>query len=152
MIARYRDGRLSVAAWDSPLRPVVDGLAAELEERLDSFDLSGALEAIWSVVRELNRTVEERAPWQLAKDEARAEELDRALFDLADGLRAVAVALSPYTPETARRILAALGQPEDVAWERVRYGATEAADAIVPAQPLFPRVEMPALLGFAEER
>ena len=35
------------------------------------------------------------------------------LYDLADGLRAVAVALSPYLPETAPRILEALGQPRD---------------------------------------
>ena len=44
-------------------------------------------------------------PWQLAKDESRADELDRVLYDLADGLRAVAVALSPYLPETSARIL-----------------------------------------------
>ena len=45
-------------------------LAREVPERLDKYDLSGALEAIWIVVRSLNRYVEEHAPWQLAKDEA----------------------------------------------------------------------------------
>ena len=42
-------------------------------------------------------------------------ELDRVLYTLADGLRAVAVALAPYLPETAPRILEALGQPDDLA-------------------------------------
>ena len=49
-------------------------------------------------MRWLNRHVEATAPWQLAKDEARADELDAVLYDLADGVRAVAVALSPYLP------------------------------------------------------
>jgi methionyl-tRNA synthetase len=86
--------------------------------------------------------VEERAPWQLAKDETKAEELDRTLFDLVDGLRAVAIALAAYLPDTSHRILAALGQSGDVAWDGVAYGRTTAVDGIVPAEPLFPRVEL----------
>jgi hypothetical protein len=35
------------------------------------------------------------------------------LYDLADGLRAVAVAVAPFLPTTAPRILEALGQPAD---------------------------------------
>src|SRR5213596_1943885 len=141
MIARYREGRIVPAPWESPLRAELAQLAREVPERLDKYDLSGALEAIWIVIRSLNRYVEERAPWQLAKDTTKSEELDRTLYDLADGLRAVAIALAAYLPETAPRILGALGQPEDLAWEGVAYGWTVGADGIVPAEPLFPRVE-----------
>ena len=49
---------------------------------IDRAELTGALEVIWQRVRRLNRYVEERAPWQLAKDDARAEELDRVLATL----------------------------------------------------------------------
>ena len=142
MIARYREGRIVAAPWESPFRAELAALAREVPERLDKYDLSGALEAIWIVIRSLNRYVEERAPWQLAKDTAKSEELDRTLYDLADGLRAVAIALAAYLPETSPRILSALGQPEDLAWEGVAYGWTAAADGIVPAEPLFPRVEL----------
>src|ERR687885_252006 len=117
MIARYRDGRLASAAWESPFRGELDALARDVPTRLDEWDLSGALDAVWGVVRSLNRYVEERAPWQLAKDEAKGEELDRTLYDLADGLRAVAIALAAYLPETSDRILISLGQPQDVAWD-----------------------------------
>ena len=37
--------------------------------------------------RRSTATSRQTAPWQLAKDEARAAELDRVLYDLADGLR-----------------------------------------------------------------
>ncbi len=142
MIARYREGRIVPAAWESPFRAELAQLAREVPERLDKYDLSGALEAIWIVVRSLNRYVEERAPWQLAKDTTKSEELDQTLYDLADGLRAVAIALAEYLPETAPRILSALGQSEDLAWEGVAYGWTTAAEGIAPAEPLFPRVEL----------
>ena len=142
MISRYREGRIVPAPWESPFRAELAELAREVPERLDKYDLSGALEAIWIVIRSLNRYVEERAPWQLAKDTTKSEELDRTLYDLADGLRAVASALAAYLPETAPTILSALGQPEDLAWEGVAYGWTAAADGIVPAEPLFPRVEL----------
>jgi methionyl-tRNA synthetase len=112
MIARYREGRIVPAPWESPFRAELAELAREVPERLDKYDLSGALEAIWIVIRSLNRYVEERAPWQLAKDTTKSEELDRTLYDLADGLRAVAIALAAYLPETAPRILSALGQPK----------------------------------------
>src|SRR5439155_22277653 len=130
------------APWESPLRAELAELAREVPERLDKYDLSGALESIWIVIRSLNRYVEERAPWQLAKDTTKSEELDRTLYDLADGLRAVAIALAAYLPETAPRILSALGQVEDLAWEGIAYGWTAPADWIVPAEPLFPRVEL----------
>jgi len=142
MIARYREGRIPLAPWDSPFRSELAELAREVPERLDKYDLSGALETAWSVIRSLNRYVEDRAPWQLAKDETKSEELDRTLYDLADGLRAVAIALSAYLPETAPKILDALGQSDDLAWEGVAYGWTVAADGIEPAEPLFPRVEL----------
>jgi methionyl-tRNA synthetase len=98
---------------------------------------------VWELVRRLNRHVEQSAPWELAKDEARAEDLDRVLFELADGLRAVAVALAGFVPETSQRVLAALGQPEDVSWGLVAAGKTVASEGIEPAPPLFPRVDPP---------
>jgi methionyl-tRNA synthetase len=110
---------------------------------LDRFDITGALEEVWVAIRRLNQHVEANAPWELAKDEAKASELDTVLYDLADGLCAVAVAVSPYLPETAPRILDALGQPADLSIDRIRAQTAETADGIEPAPPLFPRVEEP---------
>jgi methionyl-tRNA synthetase len=143
MVSRYRSGRVPDRPADSPLRGVLDGLGGEVAARIDRFDLSGALEEIWQAVRSLNRHVEERAPWRLAKEPSRAGELDATLYDLVDGLRVVAVALAAYLPETATRILAALGQRRDPAWTEVAWGRSESGVVVEPAAPLFPRVESP---------
>jgi methionyl-tRNA synthetase len=144
MIARYLEGRLAPAAVSPDLADAIDRLRGDLPPLMDAFDLTGSLEAIWTLVRELNRHVERTAPWELARDEARADDLGRVLYELADGLRAAAVALSAYVPDTSERILAALGQSASVAWEEVAPGRTAAAEGIEAAPPLFPRVDAPA--------
>jgi methionyl-tRNA synthetase len=141
MIARYRDGVLAKAPGPGAIG--ADGLRATLVERLDRFDITGALDEIWQAVRRLNQYVESNAPWELAKEETKAADLDGVLYDLVDGLTAVAVAVSPYLPETAPQILEALGQSDDLSLERVRVQAAAAAEGIEPARPLFPRVEEP---------
>jgi methionyl-tRNA synthetase len=142
MIARYREGRLTRApgagAFDAAL------LRATIVEQFDRYDITGALDSIWQAVRALNQHVEATAPWNLAKEESRAGELDCVLYDLVDGIVAVAVALAPYLPETAPRILDALRQSDDLSLGRVSAGVAEAVEGIEPSAPLFPRVDAPA--------
>jgi methionyl-tRNA synthetase len=146
MISRYLGGRLPARPSDeSPVKVLIADLGQDIAARLDRYEITGALERIWEVVRGLNRHVEAQAPWQLAKDDARREELEETLYDLADGLRVVAVALASYLPETSPRILAALAaSPSETGWEQVEYGLTPEREGIVPAEPLYPRIEAPA--------
>jgi methionyl-tRNA synthetase len=111
---------------------------------LDVFDITGGIDAIWEFVRSLNKFVTDSKPWELAKDDANAPKLDRVLFTLVDGIRAAAIALAAYLPETSPRLLDALGQPLDLAWEGVARGRAVAADGIDASAPLFPRLEAPA--------
>ncbi|HEX5469345.1 MAG TPA: methionine--tRNA ligase [Gaiellaceae bacterium] len=144
MIARYRDGTIPAGPGSRELGEELDRLGPRVADRLDAYDLTGALDEIWETVRTLNRHVEQSSPWELAKDDARAADLDRVLFELADGLRVLAIVLSPFLPETGPRILAALGQDASLDWDRARAGQTLPAEGIEPAQPLFPRVDAPA--------
>jgi methionyl-tRNA synthetase len=141
MIARYRDGAVGRASGEAPV--ALDELRVEVAERIDRFDITGALDVVWTAVRALNRYVESSAPWQLAKDEARAAELDAVLANLAEGLTGVAIALSSYLPETAPRILEALRQSDDLSWDRIRPGVLEPVEGIEASPPLFPRVDAP---------
>jgi methionyl-tRNA synthetase len=142
MIAQYRGGSLRRGDAKPPLD--LDALGADVAERLDRFDVTGALDAVWERVRGLNQYVTAEAPWQLAKDEANEAPLDGVLYNLVDGLTALAVALAPFLPETGPRILAALRQDGDLSWDRVRNGIAEEVEGIAAAEPLFPRIELPA--------
>jgi methionyl-tRNA synthetase len=141
MLARYRGGELPAVALDGELAGDFDGLAQEVCECLDGAELTQALERIWQRVRRLNRYVEERAPWTLAKDERRVGELDEVLASLAEGLRVVSVLLGPYLPVSTERLLDALGARERTLLA-ARYGFTEGGAAprrVGKLEPLFPK-------------
>jgi len=141
MIARYCGGTLPTEAGSAEIAEAIAAVHALVPGDIDAFNITGGIDRIWNLVRELNRYVTDTAPWTVAKDEARHDEVRRILYDLADGLRAAAIALWAYLPETAPKILDALGQPGAVDWDLVQPGRLEPATGIEPAQPLFPRIE-----------
>jgi methionyl-tRNA synthetase len=143
MVARYRDGRIPAAVEHAALLPPIEAVQRDVPAQLDVFDVTAAAETIWTLVRALNKHVEESRPWDLAKDESRAQDLDRVLYELVDGLRVATVALSAFLPVSAPEILRALGQSDDLSWENVAPGRTVEAEGIAPAAPLFPRVDAP---------
>ncbi|HEX4837399.1 MAG TPA: class I tRNA ligase family protein, partial [Solirubrobacteraceae bacterium] len=140
MIVRYRDGAVAAGELDGLLSDDFEGLGMRVGELIDRVELTSALDEIWLRVRRLNRYVEERAPWQLAKDPSLADDLDRVLRTLAEGLRVVSVLLHAYLPESTERLLAALGSP-DLSLTGAVFG--EGSERRVQAlEPLFPRISL----------
>ncbi len=137
MLARYRAGSVSAGEVDPVLVGDFAGLVGRVSGHLDRAELTLALDEIWQRVRRLNRYVEEQAPWRLAKDDAHAEDLDRVLRTLVEGLRAVTVLLWPYLPASAERLLAALGAP-DVSLAGAELGAGR-IEHVSTIEPLFPK-------------
>ena len=114
---------MPAADVDPLLAADFDGLADEVAELLDRAEITQALDEIWQRVRRLNRYVEERAPWKLAKDPEQAAELDATLRSLAEGLRVVTVLLTPYMPESTAKLLAgARGRAAGAERRSVRRG------------------------------
>jgi methionyl-tRNA synthetase len=139
MVHRYREGVPPAVALDPQLHEEFAGLAQEVEGMIDRAELTGALDVIWQRVRRLNRYVEERAPWQLAKDDARSDELDRVLATLVAGLRVLGVLLYPYVPSSAEKLLGALGC-ESRSLECARWDSAQAlGQPIRTLEPLFPK-------------
>ena len=96
-LAQHRDGRRATAAASIPA--VAAGARARRAGRARSrtatstasstLDFTGALERVWELVRALNRFVEARAPWELAKSDepGAAAALDETLATLCEGVR-----------------------------------------------------------------
>ncbi|HXW58768.1 MAG TPA: methionine--tRNA ligase [Solirubrobacteraceae bacterium] len=138
MVHRYRDGVVPDVAPDPLLRENFGDLRGEVSALIDQAQLTQALDAIWQRVRRLNRYVEERAPWQLAKDAGAADELDQVLCSLIAGLRIVAILLAPYLPVSMQRLLAALrADPrlQDAAWD----AGAPVREPIASIDSLFPK-------------
>ena len=108
MLRRYADARVPEVDVDPALAEDFAGLPEKVCELLDRAEITQALDRIWQRVRRLNRYVEETAPWQLAKDDANAAQLDLTLRSLAEGIRSVTaplpccVGLLPRWPRRSR--------------------------------------------------
>src|ERR1044072_1227896 len=127
-----------------PVRAVLEedfeGVVERFSELLDRAELTQALEVAWTLVRRLNRYVEETKPWELAKDEADPELLDEVLYNLAEGLRATTLLLVPFLPQTSERLLDALGEASR---DLRSFGSLAGGQRSERLPPLFPQIETP---------
>ncbi len=138
MVERYRDGVVPEAAVDAVLEEDFAGAAGRFSELLDRAELTQALDQAWTLVRRLNRYVEETRPWELAKDEADPERLDEVLYNLAEGLRVITLLLAPYLPQASEKLLAALAEDGR---ELADFGSRPGGQKVERVPPLFPKIE-----------
>ncbi|MFZ5851249.1 MAG: methionine--tRNA ligase [Actinomycetota bacterium] len=151
MVERYRGGLLPAPAAEPALAEALAAAARTADERMLALDFQGGIEAVMGFVKLVNGYVTDRQPWQLAKDPARAEELDRVLYATAEGLRAVAVLLHPVMPGACARLWADLGAAEalgPLADQRVaqagEWGRLPGGARVRKGEALFPRLPEPA--------
>ncbi len=158
MTNRYLDGERPAprAEGESPL---AEGWAATRRlygERVDGMLLHDALAELWAFVGGANKTVDAEQPWALAKawkagDEAAGERLRGVLGDLLEACRLVGLAVAPYMPGMAPRILAQLGFPYPYApdgnagpplADELEWGAhASVIGKVSTPEPLFPRLD-----------
>ena len=143
MVTRYRDGVIPPdRGRDAALADEIHARITAVRGALGDTDITRAVDEAWVLVRRLNRLVEERTPWTLAKDPDRTEDLDQVLHSLCEGLRAVAVLLWPVMPGSCTRAMQALGEvPGEMAIHRAEWGTGAGGGTVVVGEPLFPRVE-----------
>ena len=109
--------------------------------------MSGALEALWELVRSLNKYVDSSAPWVLHKNKD-LERLGTVMHTLLTAMRKVAVHLWPVMPGTAEAMLGQLGCDFNPATARLDdeaacWSGIEPGRATASASNLFPRLELP---------
>ncbi|MEW1834067.1 methionine--tRNA ligase [Microbacterium sp. NPDC079995] len=152
MIGRYFDGVVPTPgdATDLDLRvqSTVADAAAAADAAMTAFRPDEAIAAIWTIVDELNGYITENEPWALAKDDANRGRLSTVLYTAAEGLRALAVLLSPVMPTSTATLWDALGAPGELTAQPLReagaWGQLPAGTRVGALAPLFPRVEQTA--------
>ncbi|MFJ6678982.1 methionine--tRNA ligase [Microbacterium sp. NPDC091382] len=152
MIGRYFDGVVPTAGEPTEIdlrvqRTVADAATAA-DAAMTAFRPDEAIASIWRIVDELNGYITENEPWALAKDEAKRDRLSTVLYTAAEGLRALAVLLSPVMPQSTATLWDALGAPGELSAQPLReagkWGQLPAGSTVKTLAPLFPRVEQTA--------
>ena len=109
MLKKYFGGVIQAPtapdALDDELKAAVKTAYAAVVENMDSYHISDAVEAIFTMLRRANKYIDETTPWVLAKDEAQNARLGTVLYNLLEVIRTAAVLLTPFIPATAEEIL-----------------------------------------------
>jgi len=133
------------AAGPGPLAAAAADLAARYDAGVETVDLTGAVTALSDFVGEMNRYLVETAPWALAKDPARREEMAGVLYDALEGLRLIAVFSSPVMPTAAARLWQQLGIAEPLDAQRLpraaTWGGIPPGTLVARGSSLFPRLD-----------
>jgi len=129
------DRELINMAVETPLR---------VEELMNKLQFSNALSEIWRLIGRTNKYIDETMPWVIAKDENSKNRLGTVLYNLAEAIRIISVLISPFMPNTPRKIWSQLGIKDENlgTWESVlKWGNLQPGIKVSRGQPIFPRIE-----------
>lgn len=147
MIEKYNAGIVPDAKheddYDKSLKAVALAAADKVETEMDKFAFHSALEEIWVLVRRANKYIDEKMPWVLAKDDAKKDDLDTCLHNLAESIRIVSILIYPFMHSTSDEIRKQMGLwYADVAWEDAKEFEMMYQEKVKKGKPLFPRIDI----------
>lgn len=158
MNARYFSGKIPEAGTmeqsERDLIDLAENVLTNYAQLFENMRFSQALDALWDLVRALNRYVDTQVPWVLFK-QGNTARLGTVIRIMLEGMRKVALCLWPVMPGMGAKLMEQLGQPlpkserfgqapgcnpmqEAGQWQLLTTGAQAAASS-----SLFPRVEKP---------
>ena len=148
LLKKFFDGRIPQEEDDSAEGLDVKSKAVEtvaiVWEKIEVMRVNEAIEIILQFVRSINKYIETKAPWKLAKEEP--EIAGKVLFTAAEALRVSAILLSPIMPNRTQTVLETLGATES----GLDWGGLTSGIEIKPHDPLFPRINIKKLENSVE--
>jgi len=131
---------MAVIPADREVLAMADDARRRVERAMEQFAFHRALEAIWEFIGAVNRYIDTTQPWALAKDPAKAPELNRVLATLADSLRFLGIILAPFLPDAAAKIRRAIGDGREPSLANAAMGRINTIPRVERLSGLFPRV------------
>ena len=150
MLGKFQDGIVLAPAGKSAIDEslIHDALATvkNYEASMEKMELSQTIKDVWAFIGRANKYIDETAPWSLAKDPAKKQELANVLYNLMESLRIISVLISPFMPVTAERIWQQLNLQEEFSQVKLddikAWGKIEAGHQASQPEQLFPRIEV----------
>ena len=148
LLKKFFDGRVPQDEDDSAEGLDVKSKAVEtvaiVWEKIEVMRVNEAIEIILQFVRSINKYIETKAPWKLAKEEPKIA--GKVLFTAAEALRVSAILLSPIMPNRTQTVLETLGATES----GLDWGGLTSGIEIKLHDPLFPRINIKKLENSVE--
>jgi len=148
LLKKFFDSRIPQDEDDSAEGLDVKSKAVEtvaiVWEKIEVMRVNEAIEIILQFVRSINKYIETKAPWKLAKEEPKIA--GKVLFTAAEALRVSAILLSPIMPNRTQTVLETLGATES----GLDWGGLTSGIEVKLHDPLFPRINIKKLENSVE--
>jgi methionyl-tRNA synthetase len=148
MTNKYFDGIVPTPTGkaENPIREIVDALYAEYDNALGQVDFTAAAVAVQKLASRVNLYVEESAPWNLAKDPQKADELADVIYNSLEAIRIIALYMAPFMPNTSAEVYSRLGlsgitEITDIE-AAAMWGGLVSGCKVEVGEPLFPRLDV----------
>jgi methionyl-tRNA synthetase len=87
-------------------------IAGVYQRSMEACDLRAALDGVFAYGDVLNKYIDEQKPWEL-KESADLPKLESVLAQVGEGIRLMAILLSPFFPQKMQELLARIGANEE---------------------------------------
>lgn len=130
---------------DAPIEPeaaaAIAAAVAGFENAMTAFRIDRATDAAWGLVRFLNKYIDTRAPWALARNQDAS--LPSVIRSMLACLRATEGLIQPILPNTGAAISQQLGLLPTSKWSEIGTEASlPAGTTLLLPRPIFPRLEL----------
>jgi len=116
----------------------------EYNHSMSEYRIDESLKVIWRLIDTANKYLEEKKPWEIAKDDLESAQI--TLKIILETVRHIALMVLPYMPDTADKIFEILGYNSAehkeqnmidlTSWDQIKEGNT-----ITKGIYLFPRID-----------
>lgn len=103
MSQKYFEGKLHKGSFDKDIESFCDKTWKSYRHGFENFDIKKSCEAVLEFLTFLNKYVDFKKPWLLAK-EKKLDPLAQVLKSLLEGIRQASLMLFPMIPQTAEKI------------------------------------------------
>ena len=141
MAHKFSEGIVPNAEPEPEVLAAIQQRKAEFESAMEGFRLERAANSAIDVIRFVNKYVDSRAPWALAKSNDPA--LPAVVRSMLLCVRAAEGMIRPYMPTVADHICQQLGLEPTTDWSTIGSPSSlPAGTQLMQPQPIFPRLEI----------
>jgi len=148
MIEKYFEGRVpepgDLNSEDEAVREKALSVVDLFEKEMEEIAFHKALVSLWDFIADVNKYVDESAPWTLAK-EKNEERLCTVLWTITQAIGVITILIYPFMPESSGKIWERLGSSEALNSKLLSdakdWGLVKSGQIVEKGQSLFPRFE-----------
>ena len=145
MVNKYFEGRVpkyngTPNEVDKEFEKFTNVQVEKVEALMDKYEMSNALQELWTLISRTNKYIDETRPWELSKNED-IEKLESSMYHLIENIRKIGIMLLPIMEETAKDLLKQIGIPCNLQeWNTIKeYNKLEGINVAEKGEPLFMR-------------